>query len=97
MIASYPHDAPGLLRRFGDRWGVLFEGTGHYGQSTMRRVELETGKVEKSMSLAGDYFGEGITLLGEQIFQLTWKEGVCFLYDKQTLAPTGTLRYSGEG
>ncbi len=97
VVASYPHDAGAFTQGLVIDGGVLYEGTGHYGQSTMRRVELETGKVEKSMSLASDYFGEGITLLDEQIFQLTWKEGVCFLYDKQTLAPTGTLRYTEEG
>lgn len=97
VVASYPHDAGAFTQGLVIDGGILYEGTGHYGQSTLRRVELETGRVEKSMSLASDYFGEGITLLGEQIFQLTWKEGVCFLYDKQTLAPTGTLRYSGEG
>lgn len=97
VVASFPHDAGAFTQGLVIDDGILFEGTGQYGQSTMRRVDLETGKVEKSMSLAGDYFGEGITLLGEQIFQLTWKEGVCFLYDKQMLAPTGTLRYAGDG
>ena len=97
VVASYPHDAAAFTQGLVVDGGVLYEGTGHYGQSTLRRVELETGKVDKSMVLAGDYFGEGITLLGEQIFQLTWKEGVCFLYDKQTLKPTGTMRYSQEG
>ncbi len=97
VVASYPHDAGAFTQGLVIDQGTLFEGTGQYGQSTLRRVDLETGRVEKSMSLASDYFGEGITLMGEQIFQLTWKEGVCFLYDKQTLAPTGTLRYVGDG
>lgn len=97
VVASFPHDRAAFTQGLAVEDGVLYEGTGHYGESTLRRVDLETGAVDKSMSLAADYFGEGITLMGEQIFQLTWQEGVCFLYDKQTLAPTGTLRYSHEG
>ncbi len=97
VVARYPHDSAAFTQGLVVEAGVIYEGTGHYGQSTLRRVDLETGVVDRSMSLSADYFGEGITLLGEQIFQLTWQEGVCFLYDKQTLAPAGTLRYSHEG
>lgn len=97
VIARFPHDSTAFTQGLVVEDGVLYEGTGHYGESTLRRVDLESGVVDKSMSLAANYFGEGITLLGEQIFQLTWQQGVCFLYDKQTLAPTGTLRYSHEG
>lgn len=97
VVATFPHDANAFTQGLVVEGDVLYEGTGHYGQSTLRRVELSTGTVSKSMSLAGNFFGEGITILGEQIFQLTWREGVCFLYDKQTLKPTGTLRYNEEG
>ncbi len=97
VVATYPHDAAAFTQGLVVEGDVLYEGTGHYGQSTLRRVELATGRVDKSMSLAEAYFGEGITVLGEQIFQLTWREGVCFLFDKQTLKATGTLRYNEEG
>ncbi len=97
VIATYPHDATAFTQGLAVDGDVLYEGTGHYGQSTMRRVDLATGKVDKSMQLTGQYFGEGITVLDNQIFQLTWKEGVCFVYDTQTLKPLGTHRYANEG
>ncbi len=97
VVATYPHDAAAFTQGLVIEGDVLYEGTGHYGQSTLRRVDLQTGKVDKSMQLANTYFGEGVTLLGDQIFQLTWREGVCFVYDKQTLKPQATLRYLKEG
>lgn len=97
VVATYPHDSAAFTQGLAVEGNVLYEGTGHYGQSTLRRVDLQTGKVEKSMQLAGQYFGEGLSILDNQIFQLTWKEGVCFVYDKKTLQPAGTQRYTDEG
>ncbi len=97
VVATYPHDSTAFSQGLAVEGKVLYEGTGHYGQSTLRRVDLQTGKVEKSMQLASQYFGEGITIMADQIFQLTWREGVCFVYDKATLQPSGTLRYANEG
>lgn len=97
VVASYPHDADAFTQGLIVVGNVLFEGTGHYGRSTLRKVDLATGKVEKSMQLAAEYFGEGITIVGERIYQVTWKEGICFVYDKNTLQVLGTLRYAGEG
>lgn len=97
VVAAYPHDPAAFTQGLVVEGEVLYEGTGHYGQSTLRRVDLKTGRVDKSMQLAGEYFGEGITILGDRIYQLTWREGVCFVYDKQTLAPQGTFRYGQQG
>lgn len=97
VVAAYPHDPAAFTQGLVVEENVLYEGTGHYGQSTLRRVDLQSGTVDKSMQLAGEYFGEGVTILNDQVFQLTWKEGVCFVYDKQSLAPLGTHRYYQQG
>ena len=80
VINTYPHDptayTQGLIYRDGD----LYEGTGLYGQSSLRKVDLETGEVQQLIELPEQYFGEGITELDGKIFQLTWKEQTGFIY-----------------
>ena len=76
---------------------MLYEGTGLNGQSTLRRVELESGEVLQSYSLPPDYFGEGITIWGDRIVQLTWKSRQGFVYDKETFELLDTFRYLTEG
>lgn len=97
VLAQYPHatDAftQGLL--FDD--GVLYESTGHYGQSRLRRVNLETGEVLQEVPLNRRYFAEGIAIVGDEIYLLTWKEGVAFVYDKATLEEKRRINYQGEG
>jgi glutamine cyclotransferase len=97
VVATYPHDPAAFTQGLVVEGNVVYEGTGHYGQSTLRRVNLETGQVEKSVQLPNQFFGEGITILGDQLYQLTWKEQVCFVYDKQTLQQLGTQRYNEQG
>ena len=97
IVKSYPHDpdayTQGLL--FVD--GNLIESTGRVGQSTLRRVELQTGKVLQSVDVPPPYFAEGLTLLNGRLYQLTWQHGVGFIYDANTFAKLGEFRYSGEG
>ncbi|MCA9133282.1 MAG: glutaminyl-peptide cyclotransferase [Planctomycetales bacterium] len=97
VIAAYPHDPEAFTQGLVVEGETLYEGTGHYGQSTLRRVHLPTGKVEQSQRLGASYFGEGITIFGDRIYQLTWKEQLCVVYDKSSLKALGSLRYSGEG
>jgi glutamine cyclotransferase len=97
VVAAYPHDPDAFTQGLVVEGNVLFEGTGHYGQSTLRRVDLQTGQVEKSVRLPAEFFGEGITILGEQLFQLTWKEQTCLVYDKHTLQQLGAHRYYEQG
>ncbi len=75
----------------------LLEGTGLYGQSALRRVNIQTGFVEQQVALADHYFGEGITLSNDTIIQLTWKAGIGFVYDKSSFSLLHTFEYSGEG
>ena len=76
---------------------ILFESTGQYGHSELRRVDLRSGRVLASRPLTADRFGEGLALLKGRLYQLTWKEGVAYTYDAATLAPRDSFHYAGEG
>ncbi len=95
--ATYPHarDAftQGLL--FEDGW--LYESTGLEGRSSLRRVELETGRVDMSTRLPDDVFGEGLAALDSRLVQLTWVSGRAFVYDLESMLPQHELSYEGEG
>ncbi len=97
VVHSYPHDANAFTQGLVWDEGRLYEGTGLYGQSELRRVELETGAVLDSVTLSRHYFGEGITILDERVLQLTWRHGVGFVYDKSTLTAYDQFAYNTEG
>jgi len=98
VVNEYPHDSDAYCQGLVIDGGQLYEGTGKYGESSLRRVTLETGEVLTKRTLDRRYFGEGITIWQDKIFQLTWKERTAIVYDKQSLRPTGeTFRYQGEG
>jgi glutaminyl-peptide cyclotransferase len=97
VVNVYPHDQGAFTQGLIVRDGKFLEGTGQEGQSDLRRVEVETGKVLESHPLDAQYFGEGITELNGKIYQLTWKNGTGFIYDAATLAPQGQFQYSTEG
>jgi glutamine cyclotransferase len=98
VVNSFPHDrnawSQGLTV---DEDGTLIEGTGLYRESTLRRVELETGRVLEKVNIDGRMFGEGVTVMGERIFQLTWREKTGIIYDRKTLREIGRFRLEGEG
>lgn len=96
-IARHPHDPKAYTQGLFYEDGFLYEGTGHYGRSSLRKVEPTTGKAVMQVSLPQKYFAEGIERVGDKIFQLTWKEGVCLIYDKTTFKFLGQFAYSGEG
>ena len=96
QVRSYPHDSTAFTQGLVWRNGRLFESTGRYGESSLRLVELETGRVIQKVDLADTYFAEGLAAVGDTLYQLTWKEGVAFKYDANTLAPAGQVSYSGE-
>jgi len=80
-----------------DRISELAESGGEYGKSTLREVELATGKTLREVKLEPRYFGEGMTILGGRIYQLTWQEQTCFVYDAATLRKLTQIKYDGEG
>ena len=97
VINTYPHDRQAYTQGLYWHDGYLFEGTGLEGKSSLRRVEFETGKVIQSIMLDNRYFGEGIALLNGKIYQLTWRNGVGFVYNAETFAKEGEFSYAGEG
>jgi len=77
--------------------GVLYEGTGLNGRSTLRRVELETGEVLQIHELPAQFFGEGVTVYGNDIIQLTWQSHVGFVYDRDSFELLQEFNYSTQG
>ncbi len=93
----YPHDPRAFTQGLIYEGGFLYESTGQYGESTLRKVRLEDGEVLQSVPLPAEVFGEGLALLGDELITLTWREGVAYRWDLDTLSRTGEFRYPGEG
>ena len=96
LVAAYPHDSTAFTQGLVVAGGAVYESTGLYGRSTVRRVDLATGRVLQSRALGPAFFGEGLAALGGRLYQLTWREGRVFTYDRETLAPLDTLAFDGE-
>lgn len=97
VVRLYPHDPKSFTEGLEFHNGALWESTGLNGTSSIRRVDLETGKPLEDHPLSAFYFGEGITFFGERLFQLTYKNGVSFVYDPKTFKQTASYHYAGEG
>lgn len=96
IVAEYPQDATGFTQGLLWHEGRLFVSDGQYGASQVAEKNLATGETLKATPLPANQFGEGLALLGDALWQLTWREGIAHRYDL-TLKPTGALRYGGEG
>lgn len=97
VVAEYPHDPTAFTQGLLWHQGRLYESTGQYGSSTLRRVKLETGEVEQQVELPPDRFGEGLERVGDRLIQLTWREQVASIYALDTLELIEELRYAGQG
>lgn len=95
--ATYPHPTDAYTQGLHYRDGILWEGTGEYGHSRIQQIDLETGRITPFNSLPDNEFGEGITLLGDQLYQLTWESNTCHLYDLASGKKLRDFRYAGEG
>lgn len=93
---TYPHDRNAFTQGLFYDEGRLFEGTGQEGYSSLREVELKTGKVLRQTNLAPNLFGEGITLFGDMIYQVTWTSKVGFVYEKSTFKQIKKFNYQTE-
>lgn len=93
IINSYPHDKNAYTQGLEIHNGFLYESTGKPGKSSLRKVELTTGKVIQQINLDEQYFGEGITKFGDDIIMLTWRKGIGFIYDFETFEQKGTFNY----
>lgn len=108
IVKEYPHDPTAFTQGLEYHDGFLYEGTGGSRSnpvqpndakiySSLRKVEYTTGKVLQKHDLPSDFFGEGITILGDKIFQITWHEGTAFVYNLSDFKLEKELRYSGQG
>lgn len=97
VIHAYPHDTGAFTEGLEYHNGELWESTGLNGQSTVRRVDLATGKALENHPLSTLYFGEGITFFGGHLYQLTYMNGVAFEYDPHTFKQLTSFHYQGEG
>ncbi len=93
IINEYPHDIEAFTQGLEFHGEFLYEGTGQNGTSSLRRTNLETGKILKKIDLDYNYFGEGITVLGDTIYQLTWKGNTGFLYSADEMEKIGSFQY----
>lgn len=94
---TYPHAVGSYTQGLQYVDGVLWESTGEYGESRLQTVDLATGRTDLKVALPDSEFGEGLTLLGDRIFQLTWMNNTAHVYDRQSLRKVREYTYTGEG
>ncbi|MET0234778.1 MAG: glutaminyl-peptide cyclotransferase [Kibdelosporangium sp.] len=97
VLAVLPHDSAAFTQGLELSGDVLYEGTGLEGQSSMRAVDPTTAQVTRKIDLPPEMFGEGVTVAGSRIWQITWKNGIAIQRDKATLAEVRRVSYTGEG
>jgi glutaminyl-peptide cyclotransferase len=96
IVKAYKHDSNAFTQGLVIHNGFFYESTGEYGDSTVRKVEIETGKVLQKQDIAEEYFAEGLTILNDRIYQITWREQTAFQYD-MNFKLIKEFRYSGAG
>jgi glutamine cyclotransferase len=97
VVRTFPHDPQAYTQGLAFHEGCLYEGTGKYGESTLREVDLESGRVLRSHALDARLFGEGITPWKDRILQLTWKNETGIVYDQANFRELSRFAYDGEG
>lgn len=97
VVNTYLHDPNAFTQGLVFADGIFYEGTGQHGASGIRKVAPATGVVLAEKRLSEQYFGEGIAVFGNRLYQLTWKAGICFVYDKNTFALQTQFTYPTEG
>lgn len=97
VLGSWPHDPDAYTQGLLLQDGHMFESTGLVGKSSIREVELQSGRVIRKRDVGEPYFGEGIVIMGDDLYEITWQSGVAFVYDAKTFAPKKQFKYEGEG
>lgn len=97
VVDARPHDPQAFTQGLLFHDGFFYESTGLNGRSTLRKVDPATGEVLKKLNLPAEYFGEGLALLGNRLYQLTWRSGKGFVYDLASFTPVREFAFSGEG
>jgi len=93
IINEFPHDIKAFTQGLEFRGDTLYESTGKRGASSIRKVDFTSGNILQETKLEADYFGEGITLMGGKLYQLTWQNGTGFVYNAENLERTGSFKY----
>ena len=93
IINEYPHDITSYTQGLEFYNGQLYESTGQYGESKLRTTDYKTGDVLKNVDLSSQFFGEGLTVIDNRVYQLTWQEDIGFIYDAESLEKTGSFKY----
>jgi glutamine cyclotransferase len=97
VIQTYPHDSQAFTQGLVIHEGYFYESTGLYGQSSLRKVEINTGRVLQKSELPSEYFAEGLTIWEDKLIQLTWRENTGFVYDLEDFSPITQFNYPNEG
>lgn len=97
VVRQYPHDPSAFTQGLVYHAGRLIESTGRFGRSQLRQVDLRTGVAQRIRHLERDQFGEGLAVVGRQLIQLTWLNGLALVYDIESFDLRTTVRYTGEG
>jgi glutamine cyclotransferase len=97
VLAEIPHDTSAFTQGLELDGPALYEGTGLAGESQLRELDPTTGAVRRAVAAPQNYFGEGITVVGDRVWQLTWRDGVAVEWDKGTLTPLREVSVDGEG
>lgn len=93
VVNVFPHDPEGFTQGLEYENGILYESTGQLGRSTLRRVNYQTGEILQRVALADDQFGEGLTVVGDRLIQLTWRNGIGLVYNKNTFQRIAQFNY----
>jgi glutamine cyclotransferase len=97
VIATFPHDTSSFTQGLVFADGELYESTGLNGESTLRRVDIKTGRTLQRIDIPNQYFAEGLALVGDELLQLTWQHKLGFVYDRKTFKQIRTFSYNTEG
>lgn len=97
VINTFPHDREAFTQGLFIQDGILYESTGLTGKSTVKKIDLKTGKVIKSRNMQDKFFGEGLTIVNDKIIQITWRSKTGFVYDKESLEILRTFSYKTQG
>lgn len=97
VLKTYPHDSKAYTQGLTYQDGFMYEGTGQYGESSIRKVDMNSGKIHSVLSIDNQYFGEGITIFGDKIYQITWRSRKGFVYDLKSFSLESSFEYGSEG